>query len=73
MQTQLAAVLANMNSGVVVFDLEGRIIHTNDALARILEFQNKSEFPLNIRCLEHLFQHYYSLDGRQVLLSELFH
>ena len=53
---QLEAILSNIDIGVVVVDMKGRALHTNDALVRILGFKDKSELPLHASIFEDLFQ-----------------
>ncbi len=60
---QLEAVLSHMDSGVIAIDLKGNVIHANDALAKILGYQNKAELPQTKDFFEHTFE-LYSYPGR---------
>ncbi|WP_051309444.1 PAS domain-containing hybrid sensor histidine kinase/response regulator [Desulfogranum japonicum] len=67
---QLEAVLSNMDSGVVVFDMEGSVILANNALASILEYKDKSELPLNIGFFEHLYRRFSYPERKEIPLDE---
>ncbi|HEX3043253.1 MAG TPA: PAS domain S-box protein [Bacillota bacterium] len=68
-QSILETVVASMNDGLVIVDLNGNYLHVNDAFARLCKFGSKAEYFKNNSELTDLLEGY-TLDGRPIGLED---
>lgn len=66
---QLEAVIENMEDGVILFDLDGRILKLNTAAIQILGYDNFEACPDNLFEIRNDFE-LYDLDGNSIMLEE---
>lgn len=66
---QLEAVIENMEDGVVVFDLDGKILKINNAAVQIMGYHNLERCPTNIFTIPNDFK-LYDLEGNMIATEE---
>lgn len=66
---QLEAVIENMEDGVVIFDLDGKILKINNAAVQIMGYYNLENCPANIFTIPNDYN-LYDLEGNMIATEE---